>query len=238
MANNASIGICGVVVGVILGAGTILYTQDYSMTAHLAGSILDNQIAFRGLDMTGIDTRAYNRRNIAAREDTTYSESQVVNDPRYPRTPSRVAASEVKAQAVSKKCAERLRVISQIREVLKRSIPANHSDMDIRRRVIAVLDDAAVSCQAYRGKIYDQRGPSSVQLNKLKVKRSQSVTGISPKRRQPAQVIYQAQDVSTGVNNDCNKYGITTQRYTRCIVAQREGQRYIGRQTRKYEMLR
>jgi hypothetical protein len=110
--------------------------------------------------------------------------------------------------------------------------------MDIRRRVIAVLDDAAVSCQAYRGKIYDQRGPSSVQLNKLKVKRSQSVTGISPKRRQPAQVIYQAQDVSTGVNNDCNKYGITTQRYTRCIVAQREGQRYIGRQTRKYEMLR
>ncbi len=238
MANNASIGICGVVVGVILGAGTILYTQDYSMTAHLAGSVLDNQVAFRGLDMSGIDTRAYNRRNIAAREDATYSESQVVNDPRYPRTPSRVEAAETKNQAVNKKCAERLRLISQIREVLKRSIPANHSDMDIRRRVIAVLDDAAVSCQAFRQKIYDQRGPTSAQMNNLKVKKSMSVTGVAPKRRQPVQVQYNVQNTNTGVNNDCNKYGITTQRYTRCIVAQREGQRYVGRQTRRYEMLR
>jgi hypothetical protein len=37
------------------------------------------------------------------------------------------------------------------------------------------------------------------------------------------------------VNNNCSKFAVDTPRYTKCVVNEREGRIYVGRQSKRYE---
>ncbi|MBU0767085.1 hypothetical protein KKF55_04905 [Patescibacteria group bacterium] len=194
--NQTGIGICGVVVGMIIGAGAIVYTQHYSVVAHLAGSIIGEEflVAFRGIDPPlGSE---YKRRSISVSNRTT-NVSKIVTEPRYPLSPTKVQPTVV----VDSKCAEKMRVVSQMREVAKRIIPTTYQYIQLSNQIAAALDSASQDCK-----------PVVIQEQAMT---SSAVTPVKPKPR---------------VNNHCEQYDKQSQRYTRCLVNEREGQRYVGKQ--------
>ena len=198
--NPTGIGICGVVVGMIIGAGAIMYTQHYSVVARLAGSLIGQEsfLVFRGIDPPlGSE---YKRRAISTFERLTNNASQIVDTPRYPQTP----AKEQPAVQVSTQCDETVRVVAQMREAAKRIIPGTTKYAQLRDQIAVTLNKAEQDCKA----VEEVREQAMVKT---------AVIPVKPKPR---------------VNNHCEQYDKTSQRYTRCLVNEREGQRYVGRQTR------
>ncbi|MCF7844877.1 MAG: hypothetical protein K9M03_03565 [Kiritimatiellales bacterium] len=194
--NQTGIGICGVVVGMIIGAGAIVYTQHYTVVAHLAGSIIGVEYltAFRGIDPPL--GREYQKRAISAFERLS-NKAEIVTEPRYPLTPQK---TEPTVQ-VSDQCAETNRVVYQMREAAKRIIPKTSKYTQFQAQIDAVLNGVAQDCK-----------PVVVHEQAMVPAASKSVT---PKPR---------------VNNHCEQYDKQSQRYTRCVANEREGQRYQGRQ--------
>ncbi|MEK7590671.1 MAG: hypothetical protein AAB489_00480 [Patescibacteria group bacterium] len=69
MANrDVGVSICGVVVGVMLGAGSVLYAQDATLSA------TSSDVAYRGVNF---DARDYNARNVEAKQRAAASD---IND--------------------------------------------------------------------------------------------------------------------------------------------------------------
>jgi len=195
--NPTGIGICGVVVGMIIGAGAIMYTQHYSVVAHLAGSILGQEslFAFRGIDPPL--GREYKRRAISTFERLTNNASQIVDIPRYPPSPAKVQPTV----QVSTQCDETLRVVAQMREAAKRIIPSTTKYAQLREQITAALKSASQDCQQVI--VHEQSNASP------------TVVPVRPQAR---------------VNNHCEQYDKQSQRYTRCLVNERRGQRYVGKQ--------
>ncbi len=242
MANNAGIGICGIVVGVILGAGAIIYTQDYSVSAHLVSSVIGQPLAFRGIDTSSFDAREYSKRRIAEKDRTIRTPAKIVDEPRYPRTPERVKQQKIQEEKARRSCAAKLRLIQIIKSYVRQVVPSGSEHQDVARKVDAALQAAGNECLNTTMNIkqpewQSQRGPSIKRTSNFQVTTpvTEAVRPVPRKRvtqSYPQPVNYR----SKKVNNQCDRYGRTTQRYTRCIGAQQEGQRYVGRQTRKYEM--
>jgi len=203
---EAGIGVCGVVVGIILGAGAILYTSDYTVKADLAGMLLRGfEVAYRGMD-ADFDRDYFKKRAVSDRDRAERAPAQVVTQPRLPRTPSRV---EPEAQPVQPdpKCLAKLRVIAQVREAVRRLVPSTSDYTKLTQRITSALNDATKECvQEIRAQQFKK--PSAVSK------------AVRPTPR---------------VNNRCTQYSKDTQRYTRCLGNESQGQRYVGRQTKKYD---
>lgn len=211
---EAGIGVCGVVVGIILGAGAILYTSDYSVSADLAGTLIRGMtVAYRGADID-FDRDYFKKRAVSDRDSSTRTPSQVVTEPRLPRTPLRVNEQDTRSVQPDAKCLAKLRVIAQVREAVQRLVPSTSDYTKLTQRITAALNDATQECVQ---EIRTQQSP----VQDLEQQKPSSVS----KTARP----------TLRVNNRCSQYGVGTQRYTRCLVNEREGQRYVGRQTKQYD---
>ena len=199
--NPTGIGICGVVVGIIIGAGAIMYTQHYTVVAHLAGMLVGEEslLAFRGIDPDLGDT--YKRRAIVTFERLTNNASGIVDTPRYPTVPTQ-GEEETTVEATAQ-CEELQRVVVRMREAAKRIIPTTSLYTQLRAQMTAVFEGSLQECP-----IVEVQEQAMIQVKKTN----------TPVQAQPR------------VNNHCEQYEKTSQRYTRCIANEREGQRYVGKQ--------
>ncbi|MBU0458034.1 hypothetical protein KJ652_04645 [Patescibacteria group bacterium] len=242
MTNNRSgIGVCGVIVGIILGAGAIIYTQDYPVKAHLAGYLLgEGEVAFRGMDVD-LDMQQYSKRALSELDRKTNTSPDIVTEPRRPLYPTNVNTEVLQEERVV--CTAKLRTIEQVREAVARLMPVTSVYSDISRRIFATLDSSMEDCGEIETKVQQERQSISTSpIVQAPIKTTVTPVQATIKRTvvsQPQQIVRPTQrvfDTTNGVNNLCERYGTGTQRYTRCVVNQREGQKYVGRQTTRYEL--
>ncbi|MFH1670068.1 MAG: hypothetical protein ABIA92_00595, partial [Patescibacteria group bacterium] len=118
-----------------------------------------------------------------------------------PRYPQ-TPVKEQPAVQVSTQCDETVRVVAQMREAAKRIIPNTAKYAQLRDQIAVTLNNAEQDCKVAE----EVREQAMVNT---------AVIPVKPKPR---------------VNNHCEQYDKTSQRYTRCLVNEREGQRYVGKQ--------
>ena len=218
----------------VLVSVAIVATNYYSRPRLIAESVSGEKVAFRGVGEVLLK-EDYGKRAVAERDDINRKPADIVTEPRYPIYPgtekssTRNKKSGKKAPADS--AAESLRVISQAREAINRIVSSKGEFTDLNRRLKAILDAEMLACSPSKSEPARKTEGASLQQGTVKSEPARAIKlfrQIVPANR--------AVKAKPRVNNLCERYGKGTQRYTRCIVNEREGQKYIGRQTKKYEM--
>jgi len=203
--NPTGIGVCGVVVGIILGAGAMVYTSDYSVRANLTGSLLSAQtVVFRGMDIE-VDRQFYSKRAVTERYLEEHGSAEVLEGTPQ-RNTVRTPAVEPVAEPRTDACQEPIDLKAKVLGL----IPIADSYERLRVKVSMAFDQTVQYCEERTAQVQASKA-SETQVKS-------AAQAVSPKPR---------------VNNHCEQYDKTSQRYTRCIGNEREGQRYIGRQSQQ-----
>ncbi len=142
---EAGIGVCGVVVGIILGAGALLYTNDYGVRAELAGALVNPLVAFRGMDMD-IDRRYFKKRAVNERYESAHPPAPLKEEtpsqrPRYP-------SQEEIQPAVSSECSEG----KKLKDDVLAMVPSTEDYLRLRSKIALAFNEVMKGCPSQQAK--------------------------------------------------------------------------------------
>ncbi|MFA7682443.1 MAG: hypothetical protein WCX61_05440 [Candidatus Peribacteraceae bacterium] len=140
---NREIGlsVCGVMVGVILGAGAILYSADPGVRANLVGELIGPVTTFRGLDIDF--DRRFTRRGVAELDKQTRSSAEIIDEARYPIYPQPVVIEEEEPAVLE---SEECRTKRELKEKVLALVPDTATYERIKERLVAVFQEATNDC--------------------------------------------------------------------------------------------
>lgn len=201
---NSGIGVTGVVVGLILGAGAMLYTQGYSLQAQVVSSDL---VAYRGLTVDAIGD--YKRRTV--RNNYDQQRSSLIRT----RTPSRPT-----------KTISPTRTVTPVPQKTVPTVMPLTGDCAIKVGAVEVAREKVLSLIPRRGSLFSLHVMVDNAFN-------ESIEDcVSPTVQKAVQPVQRMNaKPKPRVNNHCEQYQYGSPRYTKCVVNERQGQRYQGRQT-------
>lgn len=152
MANrDVGVSICGVVVGVMLGAGSVLYAQDATLSA------TSSDVAFRGINFDASD---YDARSVADRK-----QGDAVEHANRPERKANDSSSHTAAPVDLSTCGVARAIAARFEMAIKSTIPNEQSDRNLQNRnSLLGVSSAVVSDYCGSGDSTDAVG--DVQMDK------------------------------------------------------------------------
>ena len=139
-----SLGVCGVVVGLVIGAGAVMYGDSYSSEA----SLLGEEVAFRGMDIE-FDRQAYKRRAVRERDNRTRLsalERKKAEQRRKQQTPK--VTPPPQREVMSAECMQKVPLVSSLKKEVLGLIPSTLDYSRVKQSVSIAFNNALSGCLA------------------------------------------------------------------------------------------